>query len=130
MSYFKSNFTLELITANTTNFIDFDPSAGKIVMKPQTAEDVGNHTVEIVLSWLDKWRFRKELNLTVVLAKEVEVAYEVEVKCPKLLKSVCQIKLVENVEVEQCECEPIVTECPDDEELFCVPVTNTPYEAC
>ena len=34
MSYFKSNFTLELITANTTNFIDFDPGAGKIVMKP------------------------------------------------------------------------------------------------
>ena len=55
MSYFKSNFTLELNVENTTNFIDFYPDTGKIQLKPESAKDVGNHSVEIVLSWLDRW---------------------------------------------------------------------------
>ena len=83
MSYFEANFTLDLVTASATNFTVFDPDAGKIQFKPHSPEFVGNHTVEIVLSWLDEWRFSKELNLTVIQVKEIEIAFEIEVECPK-----------------------------------------------
>ena len=87
MSYFEANFTLDLVTASVTNFTFFDPDAGKIQFKPHSPEFVGNHTVEIVLSWLDEffdeWRFSKELNLTVIQVKEIEIAFEIEVECPK-----------------------------------------------
>ena len=83
MSYFEANFTLDLVTASVTNFTFFDPDAGKIQFKPHSDEFVGNHTVEIVLSWLDEWRFSKELNLTVIQVKEIEIAFEIEVECPK-----------------------------------------------